>query len=583
MIAKHVCIGIVVGWMSLGIASVTRGATWQNGDGAWDNSNTANWNPAVVPTTATAINLTQSSATGINIIYSATTMTGTEAVDGNRYGAFTLSNAGGGTTTLAIATGVLPCGSSYGNATLAAGGKLAISGGTFTPGGNLIMTGGELVQSGGLIQPLAWDLNMSGGTYTLSGGTSSFRLTAITPSSGTVTINQSGGSLITRIHSFQDFKLSPTATGRVIYNQSGGTNDSLVVTVIARITTNATYSLSGASSYLGMGHWQMSGGAYTQSAGTAKFTYDVSVEDGAAMSLSGGTITNNNLNIGTSGGTGTVVITGGSWVYGNASGGLSIGGASGSGGLIIKGGALAGGAGSGDNCVIGQTGLLQGYASISNTLFQTFSNSGRVIADGDGVDRVLDLSFFTGSGGANSVLNPTDNSTGGSNGWFAVNHGKLLLPLATIATGNSIRNWGEQDSDTAIDLVNSVRLALTNVVATGSPLTLSGALLATNRADIAAPPPAGYMFLSVHEFVKSGFNFSNVSVTIRYDPSQLASLKIDESSIKIRQYTGGAWVDVTSSLDAVNKLVTSSAVTTLGQFAVIAKLYVPKGTVVEIY
>lgn len=566
----------VVGMLVL-VAGAARGATWQNGSGDWNDSNTVNWNPASVPTTGTAINLTQSSAGDINITYSATSQTGTELVTGNRYGAMSLNNAGGGTTTLFIdSNDLLPCGSGNTDFTIGTGGKLDVAGGRLTPESNFRQTGGAVVQSGGLIQPHNYDLLMSGGTYTLGGGTSSCRIATINPSSGTATINQSGGFFLTPSAQSVNLSLTPSGTGQVVYNQTDGTNavGGINGYRAVSISGNATYSLSGANSFLQAGNFAMSGGAFTQSSGTAVLNFQVDVQGGAQMSVSGGTIKMNLLKIGTAGTSGTVTLTGGNCFYaiGNSGGGLQIGGATGSGMMIIKGCTVSGNASADSSITIGVTGAMRGYGTIANGLFDPVSNSGQVIADGDGVDRTLDLSSFNGSGnGSGSVLNPTENTS--SNGWFATNHGKLTLPTLPIAAGTSTTNWGEAATDTAIDLVNSASLALTGVA---SAATLTGSLLALDRADVTTiPAPA--VGMSVHDFSLNK-TFTSAILTIRYN--HLAVPSVSEGQVRLYWYNGSTWVDKTASLDTVNRTVTSVSLTALGKFAVVYKI---RGTVIEVY
>jgi hypothetical protein len=665
---------------SLGIAilglflfnSTVHAATWINGDGTWNDSSTANWSPSTVPTTNTAISLTQSSASAINITYAGNQvlgLTGTETVQGTRFGNLSLNNSGGGTTTLAVGTGdMLPVGNT---ATIGAGGKLDISGGTFTPYQHMnLQAGGQIVQTGGLIQPVLYDMNMSGGAYAISAGTTSVQKLMVNPSSGTATFGLTGGMLKIRTTSSDRIVLTPSGSGAVVFTHSGGTVD---MPATLRIGANAAYNLSG-TAILNGNQVSVTGGEFTQTGGTfslqfdltassgqvtfdgaattglgnlnvgtatgnatatiengaevilsgntaisvggstgsgsltidgatargstsgkdiaigaggaivlqnsgflgtvaklfgdltvngggsltvnsgseARFTYDSAINDGS-VTINDGVYTARLLSIGTSGGSGVVTLNGGATTY---SGTLTVGGATGSGLLALNGGTFVGGSGTTDHMIVNPAGTIRGHATVANTVFSRIDNAGRVIADGG----TLDLSGYTGG-----LTNTTDNTTG-SNGWFAVNQGKLALPTLTLSGATAV-NWGEAAADTSIDLVNSARLTF-GAAKSG---TLTGSLLATDRADVAAQPPAGYVFLSVHEF-SSSFTVGSCNLAIRYDPSGLAALRIDETSLKIRQYTGGAWVDVTSSLDTGNKVITSSAVSALGQFAVTGRL-----------
>ena len=83
------------------------------------------------------------------------------------------------------------------------------------------------------------------------------------------------------------------------------------------------------------------------------------------------------------------------------------------------------GAGSGVSMTVdyqnGGAGTFHGWGMVG--LSGNLTNNGRVVADGYGIDRTLDLSGFI------SVLNTIPNpAAGGTNGWFAQGHGELLLP-----------------------------------------------------------------------------------------------------------------------------------------------------------
>lgn len=563
----------VVGMLMLA-AGVAQAATWTNGSGDWNDSNTGNWNPASVPGNSTVISLTQSSGSAINITYAATTLTGTESVTGTRYGNFTIGNAGGGLTTLFIdGTDLLP----VNDGTVSSGGQLNITAGTYTPEGNFNLTsGGSVVQSGGKLQTHNYDLFMSGGTYTLNNGTSSVRIANFNPSSGIATFNQSGGYFLPR-YTGNAISMAPSGSGQAIYNQTGGTNAMGGINMYYNmsISGNSTYALSGATSFLQAGIFAMNGGTFTQSSGTTWANYQIDVQGGAQMSVSGGTIKMNLLKIGTGGTSGTVTLTGGNCYYaiGSSGGGIQIGGATGSGTMIIKGCTVSGNSAADSSVTIGVTGALRGYGTIANGVFDTISNSGQVIADGDGVDQTLNLSSFNGpsADGSGSVLNPTENTS--SNGWFATNHGKLTLPNLPIAAGTSTTNWGEAATDTAIDLVNSATLALTGVA---SAATLTGSLLALNRTDVTAiPAPA--VGMSVHDFSLNKA-FTSAILTIRYN--HLAVPSVSEGQVRLYWYNGSTWVDKTASLDTVNRKVTSVSLTALGKFAVVYKI---RGTVIELY
>ena len=129
-------------------------------------------------------------------------------------------------------------------------------------------------------------------------------------------------------------------------------------------------------------------------------------------------------------------------------------------------------------------------------------------------------------------------------------------------------NWGEDPADTNIDLVNSVRVAFTGLSGSGK---LIGALLAVGRADIAAGLSSREIPVSVHSFALSGATLASAVLTFRYDDGALLAQGLPQGSLKVWRYNGASWDDVTGSVDAANKHVTTTAVTGLGQFALTAK------------
>ena len=63
--------------------------------------------------------------------------------------------------------------------------------------------------------------------------------------------------------------------------------------------------------------------------------------------------------------------------------------------------------------------------------------------------------------------------------------------------------------------------------------------------------------------------FSACALTIRYDDAGAASLGMAESDLKVFQYVGGTWQNITGSVDTgTNKMITASAKSPLTQIAV---------------
>ena len=124
------------------------------------------------------------------------------------------------------------------------------------------------------------------------------------------------------------------------------------------------------------------------------------------------------------------------------------------------------------------TGTLRGSGQV--TLHGFFDHNGRVIADGYGQDRTLEFNGFRYVG--NSIDNPAH---GGTNGWFAANHGKVVLPNLVVKPGTNTYTWGDDPGDPSIDLVNSVRVTIHDVL-----LCRTGAHLPAQPGPLGRPRPA---------------------------------------------------------------------------------------------
>jgi hypothetical protein len=196
-------------------------------------------------------------------------------------------------------------------------------------------------------------------------------------------------------------------------------------------------------------------------------------------------------------------------------------------------------------------GLFRGHGVIG--MSGLVENNGRVVADGYGVERDLDLRSFA------SVTNATDNTT--SNGWFAVNRGRLAFKAVAVSAGNSTNNLGESVADTTIDLVNSARIELTGATA-GS---ITGVVVAVDRSDV---PASDQLNKTLAVWQLSGPPFVAARITFRYDDARAAALKAKEGDLRVWQYVGGRWRNVMESKDGVTKTITTSAITSLGFFAV---------------
>ena len=196
-------------------------------------------------------------------------------------------------------------------------------------------------------------------------------------------------------------------------------------------------------------------------------------------------------------------------------------------------------------------------------------NNGRVVADGYGTNRGLNLANFTSIANDDSL--GVTQADGTQAGWYAVNHGRLMLPDVVLTTGDQTHNWGEEPSDTTLDLVNSVRVALANVTGTGA---VSIDLLAVDHG--AVPSVALGTLMSVWDFsIDSTAGFDYADLVIRYDDMAAATLGISEADLGIFYYTGSGWIDVTSGIDTTNQWLMSDSLSSFSLVAVGVSLAIP--------
>ena len=175
-------------------------------------------------------------------------------------------------------------------------------------------------------------------------------------------------------------------------------------------------------------------------------------------------------------------------------------------------------------------GTLRGWGTVALT--GQLSNNGRIIADGYGQDRSLDLSSFA------TVTN--DFSNRDTKGWYAVNHGRLDLPAIPVAAGTNTYTWGGNADDAKITLVNSARVTLTDVQSNG---VLKIALQALDRTDLPTLPQ-GHHFIGVWSFDARDADGNGLSAAggmdllVRYDDALAAQLGLDENVLKLWKYDG---------------------------------------------
>jgi len=161
-------------------------------------------------------------------------------------------------------------------------------------------------------------------------------------------------------------------------------------------------------------------------------------------------------------------------------------------------------------------------------------NNGLIIADGYGEER--DMSFATYTRAASdTVTNTIENVS--TNGWYAVNKGRLILGAMTAAVGSGVvLNWGEAPDDAEIDLVNSLRFEFGEVTTSGA---LTGSLLAADRSDVPAPP-SGKALIGVWNVTFTG-SFTTLDLQARYDHAAAGGAAV--SLLRYNTATS-AWVEI---------------------------------------
>lgn len=445
-----------------------------------------------------------------------------------------------GSATLTSATGIVSqagevCSNLYLGYNANTRGTLLVTGGnlTVTPGsGRILYVGlygtGAVYQSAGIVQASYLQLGGSSnasGRYYQSGGT-----------------NTVGTYLFLGINAgaFGAYELSAGRlegnqefigySGGGAFNQSGGTHTYTYLNVGYSGSVTGSYELSGGLlQSTNSGQWIGKaglGGIFTQTGGTNDTkTYE---EIGAASgirgtyNLYGGLMQARNvLAVGRNGGIGTLNLGNAT----NSSGVIS-------GNLVIR----------YDNASVG---TLRGWG----TGIPSIKNNDQVMADGYGTDRTLDLSAAT-LNAKNGAFTYTS-----TNGWFAQNHGALRLPNIAFSGSNSAC-WGDITADQK--LVNSVKFQYT-----GGAGALSGSLLATNHASVAAGLSKP---IAVWDF--SNATYSACTVTIRYNDLAAQALGAPENNLKVYQRVSGVWSNITSGIDTNANTITANAVSPISQIAV---------------
>lgn len=218
----------------------------------------------------------------------------------------------------------------------------------------------------------------------------------------------------------------------------------------------------------------------------------------------------------------------------------------------------------------GDSATVRGWGTVGLT--GMLLNNGRVIADGYGVDRDLDLRSFslvTSTAGLDPIYAPLLQGDGTQAGWYAQNHGRLLLPTHTLVQDPlpPLAFWGTapDEQGQAGAPVNSLFIAFQGLQ---EPPDLSIALLAPDHGDV--PPGTTGSILGIWDIAMDGTlpEETSAMLAIRYDDFLASALGLAEEDILIYHFDGLGWVPLTTFVDTQNHLAIAGDITSFSPFAV---------------
>ncbi len=354
------------------------------------------------------------------------------------------------------------------------------------------------------------------------------------------TYNLSGGRIFTR-----DFYLGYKGSGS--FYQSGGTN---TVTRRCRIGASAG----------GTGYYEMSGGLLNVTNSQDLCVGYDTTGTGTFVQVGGAVYAGSTLSVGNQGahgtyrlGGGTLAMAGSEYIY---SGCTFIQ----TGGVHNIGGSLH----------ILSNGVFRGWGDVNANSAAHLYMNGIIVADGYGFDHTLFITNY------DYVDRADANGSEGTNGYYAVNHGKLML--ADFATENTVSHWGGQSGQD--DLVNSFSMHFDSRTDDGR---LSGVLYATNNTEVPVFDSSAKIIgiWGLDDPVDSVD--VQADITFRYDHIAAALQGIAETDLKIYCNPGGAtdsWKQVVSyGVDIVNNKITASNITDVTAFFAVGDSFPESGTV----
>ena len=234
------------------------------------------------------------------------------------------------------------------------------------------------------------------------------------------------------------------------------------------------------------------------------------------------------------------------------------------------------------------TGRITGWGSVrrmdSTLRIRLF---GQVVADGEGAMHDLNFaSFKTVGSNSTEVLNAC-----GTNGWFAVNKGRLIYPRAQNCSGASHPTIGDYPTRSAPTVMNSFRYTLDKPRPEGTYYNFAE-LYAPDREDIPRGLPVrgrdvvagvwrfGLSSASGADIDPEPIAFTGMSLTFRYDWREMR----EGQTVVVYRHDGtenGAWTRVSRRIEisstentiTTDKFDPSSATWNAGWFAVVAQNY----------
>ncbi|MCS7033453.1 MAG: RNA polymerase sigma factor [Phycisphaerae bacterium] len=206
----------------------------------------------------------------------------------------------------------------------------------------------------------------------------------------------------------------------------------------------------------------------------------------------------------------------------------------------------------------GSDAVVRGWGEIA--LRGPLVQNGKLIADGMGRERVLDMSTVS------SVHNTIDNDIDGASGMYALRKGSLRLPAVRVDQSGNY-NWGESPDDPVPDLVNSVRIGFRDVTRPGE-VTIS--LLSVDLAEGQTAPPSSEFFVGLWRLERDGLDHSSTDLLVRYDEHLVHNLGLPETALSLWTFHE-QWSRVEPAdllLDAERNLIGASSLGVFDYFAV---------------